>query len=45
MEQIAYHNIPNKAPLIISDSTAMGSGKLGNVARILDYYDVSDTEF
>jgi len=25
-------------PLIISDSTALGSGQLGNVVRQLDYY-------
>ena len=45
MEQIAYHNIATKAPLIVSDRTAMGSGKLGNVARIVDYYEVSDSDF
>jgi len=40
MEQIAYRNTISSGslPLIISDSTALGSGKLGNVVRQLDYY-------
>jgi len=31
-------------PLIISDSTALGSGQLGNVVRQLDYYSVTEED-
>jgi hypothetical protein len=45
IEQYAYKNSDSKVPLVISDSTTLLSGKLGNVARILDYYDLtSETE-
>jgi hypothetical protein len=42
MEQIAYANTDLSVPLVISDATSLGSGHLNNVARLLDYYDISN---
>ena len=45
MEQFAYANQSNHSQIpVFSDSTSMGSGKLGYVARTMDYYDISATE-
>lgn len=42
-EQIQYANAGFSLPLL-SDSNAMGSGQLGNVGRLLDYYEFAETD-
>jgi hypothetical protein len=45
MEQISYRNTFSKdSPLLISDSTALGSGKLGNVVRLLNDYKITERD-
>ena len=44
MEQIAYASSGQPVPIILSDSTSLGSGKLGNVARQLDYFDINEND-
>ena len=44
MEQFAYANSSNNSQiLVLSDSTSMGSGKLGYVARSMDHYGITAT--
>ena len=43
LEQFAYEAITNP-DLVISDSTSLGSGRLGMVARQIDYYSLSDQD-
>ena len=41
LEQFAYEALSNPS-LVISDSTSLGSGHLGMVARQIDYYELND---
>jgi hypothetical protein len=45
MEHLTYASSTRTPPVVISDSTSLGSGKLGFVVRQLDEYEVSDQDF
>lgn len=45
MENIAFKNaIGDTKKSMFSSSTALGSGKLGNVGRMIDYIDFTDND-